>query len=179
LLASAKLETPCHVIFFNKPVVEGILCRLEQLSIICSGRSGCGQADVYVVEEGDILIAREPLILELLGDTLARVCGYYLGPKGQRPTPFYYWSQQGQRSVLTMCVPTNVESHKMFATYKNNRIYKDIYVLTSLSSSTLVQSHRRWHCDATEYAYRFETASQWLIGGTIVPKLARERTKAP
>lgn len=59
---------------------------------------------------------------------------------------------------------------KKFSTYKNYEIHKDIHVLTSLSSSILVQSRRCWNYDAVKNPDKLEVASLWLFGGTTVPE---------
>jgi hypothetical protein len=69
-------------VFFIEPIVEALFCYLEQHNIICFARPSHKQVVVDVIEEGDLLLACGPSILELLSGTVVRrfdggvVCDY-------------------------------------------------------------------------------------------------------
>jgi hypothetical protein len=61
---------------FVELVVEALLSRFKQHSIICFTRPRHIQIVVDVVKEGDLLIDCEPLMLQLLKGTLMKI--FYL-----------------------------------------------------------------------------------------------------
>lgn len=81
---------------FTRLVMEILLGSFKQYNIIRSTPSDHVQTIVDVVEAGDLLVAHQPLIFQMLGGTMAR--SFYGGVLGVR-----YLTLEGQ-SLLSLVI---------------------------------------------------------------------------